>query len=71
MTQIDYTRYERLLNHVRLMRGYQRSWFKYKLGKDLKSAKRYEAIVDRELAELEVQQKDTIQPEIFSVDGVR
>jgi hypothetical protein len=59
-------RQDRFVNHVRLMRGYQRSWFKYKLGRDLKSAKRYEAIVDRELAEMEVLQKESKQPEIFS-----
>jgi len=65
MTQEDYKlRYERLLNLVFKMRGYQRSWLKYHLSRDRDNAKRYENEVDK-MVEAETQRKDNKQSEMF------
>jgi len=65
MTDQDYkVRYDRLLNLVFKMRGYQRSWIKYHLSGDREKAKRYENEVDK-MIESEAQRKDTKQSEIF------
>ena len=65
MTQEDYkAKYDRLVNLVRFMRGYQRSYFKFRLGTDLKNSKKYEGLVDK-VIEQEDEQKASKQQEIF------
>lgn len=65
MTQEDQkARYDRLVNLVRLMRGYQREYFKFRLGSDLRNSKKYEALVDK-FIEQEDQAKASKQTEIF------
>lgn len=65
MTDQDYkAKYDRLVHIVRLMRGFQRSYFKFRLGVDLKNSKKYEAQVDK-VIEQEDQLKASKQTEIF------
>lgn len=58
-------RHDRLIDKVRKMRGYQKEWFKYRVGEDLKRAKVLEREVDQ-LIDEELKFKKSNQTEIFS-----
>lgn len=60
-------RYDRLLDKARQVRGIQKEYFKYRLGKDLDRARRLERELDQMLAE-EVKIQKNNQQELFN-DG--
>ena len=60
------TKYDRLLDKTRQVRGIQREYFKYRLGKDLDRARRLERELDQMIAE-EVKTKESKQKEIFDL----
>jgi len=64
MTQDELQKkYDRLLDKARQVRGVQKEYFKYRLGKDLERARRLERELDHMIAE-EVKAKESRQPEI-------
>lgn len=58
------TKYDRLLEKVRRMRGYQKEYFKYRASSDLQLAKRFEREVDQLIAD-EVKIQKSNQKEMF------
>ncbi len=60
-------RFDRLLDKARQVRGIQKEYFKYRLGKDLDRARRLEREFDQMLSE-EVKLKEANQRELFN-DG--
>lgn len=57
-------KYDRLVDKVRRMRGWQKEWHKYHVRSDLEKAKRLEREVDQLLTE-EVNARKSKQREIF------
>lgn len=57
-------RHNRLVDKVRKMRGYQKEYFKYRIGSDLKVAKKFEREVDFIIKE-EVERQKANQKELF------
>jgi hypothetical protein len=58
------TKYDKLFDKVRQMRGYQKEYFKYRASSDLEKSKRFEREVDQIIKD-EVQKKESKQIDIL------